>query len=293
MADNKKTATAAEATVEEKLRALFALQTIDSKTDEIHRQCGELPLEVQDKEDELVGRETRISKYKNEIVACEKEIAQYKNDIEVAKDNIKKYEEQQMQVRNNRQFDSITKEIEFQRLDIDFKTKKIREVQMTMVTKKTKLEEEQEKYAECQKELDRKKGELDSIIESTRKDEEALGKKRETLTGKVEERLLTAYERIRKGHKNGLAIVRVMREACGGCFNKIPPQRQLDIKMHKKIIVCEYCGRILIDPELAGVKTEKPAAQEEKKTTTRRRATGAGVKKTSTSKKATDANDMA
>lgn len=257
MADNKKTV---EATVEDKLRALYALQTIDSKTDEIHRQCGELPLEVQDKEDELVGRETRITKYKNEITACEKEIAQYKNDIEVAKDNIKKYEQQQMQVRNNRQFDSITKEIEFQNLDIDFKTKKIREVQMTMVTKKNKLVEEQEKLAECQKELDRKKGELDSIIESTRKDEEALSKKRETLTGKVEERLLTAYERIRKGHKNGLAIVRVMREACGGCFNKIPPQRMIDVATHNRIIVCEYCGRILIDNDLADEVEPRPEA---------------------------------
>ena len=234
MADNKKTV---EATVEDKLRALYALQTIDSKTDEIHRQCGELPLEVQDKEDELVGRETRITKYKNEIVACEK-----------------------MQVRNNRQFDSITKEIEFQNLDIDFKTKKIREVQMTMVTKKNKLVEEQEKLAECQKELDRKKGELDSIIESTRKDEEALSKKRESLTGKVEERLLTAYERIRKGHKNGLAIVRVMREACGGCFNKIPPQRMIDVATHNRIIVCEYCGRILIDNDLADEVEPRPEA---------------------------------
>ena len=266
MADNKKTATAAEATVEEKLRALYALQTIDSKTDEIHRQCGELPLEVQDKEDELVGRETRITKYKSEIAACGKEIAQYKNDIEVAKDNIKKYEQQQMQVRNNRQFDSITKEIEFQNLDIDFKTKKIREVQMNMVTKKNKLEEEQEKRAECQKELDRKKGELDSIIESTRKDEESLAKKRETLTVKVEERLLTAYERIRKGHKNGLAIVRVMREACGGCFNKIPPQRMIDVATHNRIIVCEYCGRILIDNDLADEVEPRPdAAPKEEK----------------------------
>jgi hypothetical protein len=263
MADNKKTV---EATVEDKLRALYALQTIDSKTDEIHRQCGELPLEVQDKEDELVGRETRITKYKSEIAACEKEIAQYKNDIEVAKDNIKKYEQQQMQVRNNRQFDSITKEIEFQNLDIDFKTKKIREVQMAMVTKKNKLEEEQEKHAECQKELDRKKSELDSIIESTRKDEESLAKKRETLTGKVEERLLTAYERIRKGHKNGLAIVRVMREACGGCFNKIPPQRMIDVATHNRIIVCEYCGRILIDNDLADEVEPRPdAAPKEEK----------------------------
>lgn len=264
MAENKKTATATEVTVEDKLRALYALQTIDSKTDEIHRQCGELPLEVQDKEDELVGRETRITKYKNEITACEKEIAQYKNDIEVAKDNIKKYEQQQMQVRNNRQFDSITKEIEFQQLDIDFKTKKIREVQMTMVTKKNKLEEEQEKHAECEKELERKKGELDSIIESTRKDEEALNKKRSEFTKKIEDRLLDAYERIRKGHKNGLAIVRVMREACGGCFNKIPPQRMIDVATHNRIIVCEYCGRILIDNDLADEVEPKKEDAEEK-----------------------------
>jgi hypothetical protein len=267
MADTKKTATAAEVTVEDKLRALYALQTIDSKTDEIHRQCGELPLEVQDKEDELVGRETRITKYKNEIAACEKEIAQYKNDIEVAKDNIKKYEQQQMQVRNNRQFDSITKEIEFQKLDIDFKTKKIREVLASMAAKKTKLEEEQEKHAECQKELERKKGELDTIIESTRKDEEDLAQKRGEFTKKIEERLLTAYERIRKGHKNGLAIVRVMREACGGCFNKIPPQRMIDVATHNRIIVCEYCGRILIDNDLADeVEPRQEVAEKEEKT---------------------------
>ncbi len=267
MTETNKPVTAVETTIEDRLRALYALQTIDSKTDEIHRLCGELPLEVQDKEDELVGRETKIKRYKDEIAACEKEIAQYKVDIEVAKDNIKKYEQQQMQVRNNRQFDSITKEIEFQNLDIDFKTKKIREVQTSMVTKKTKLEEELEHRADCQKDLDRKKSELDSIIASTKKDEEALTAKRVTLTKKVDERLLTAYERIRKGHKNGVAIARVMREACGGCFNKIPPQRMIDVATHNRIIVCEYCGRILIDNDLADeVEPRTPVVEKEAET---------------------------
>ena len=146
---------------------------------------------------------------------------------------------------------------------------------------------------EKQGDLEVKKSELDEIMDETRNEEENLREKAHELESRIEPRLLTSFKRIRKNARNGLGIVYVQRDACGGCFNKIPPQRQLDIKMHKKIIVCEYCGRILIDPELAGVKTEKPAAQEEKKTTTRRRATGAGVKKTSTSKKATDANDMA
>jgi hypothetical protein len=241
----------AEVTIEEKLRALYSLQTIDSKTDEIHRLCGELPLEVQDLEDELVGLETRIAKIETEITTYEADIVKRKNDILVAKEAIKKYQAQQMQVRNNREFDSISKEIEFQNLEINLCEKKIKEAEAQLINKKAMIAESKERHEDRTKDLERSKSELESIISDTQKDEEALKEKRVKYAEKIEERLLNAYNRIRNGAKNGLAIVPVQRDACGGCFNKIPPQRQLDVASHKKIIVCEYCGRILIDEALA------------------------------------------
>jgi hypothetical protein len=241
----------AENTVVEKLRALFQLQTIDSKADELQRLCGELPLEVQDKEDQLVGHETKINKLKDEITACENDIAKMKNEIAVAKGQIEKYKAQQNDVRNNREYDSISKEIEFQQLEIDFREKKIRDVNAQLIVKKNRLEEEKQKYDDCQKDLDRVKSELDAILESTQKEEEELKAKRKNFSEKIEPRLLNAYNRIRNGAKNGLAIVRVERDACGGCFNKIPPQRQIDVASHQKVLVCEYCGRLLIDNKLA------------------------------------------
>ncbi|MCQ2975643.1 MAG: C4-type zinc ribbon domain-containing protein [Bacteroidales bacterium] len=248
---DKNNAGVAEVTVEEKLVALYSLQTIDSKTDSIRRLCGELPLEVQDLEDELVGLETRISKIKDEITRLESDVARKKNDIINAQQLIKKYEAQQMQVRNNREYDSIAKEVEFQHLDINLSEKKIKEFENQLVTKKNNLTESINRHDDRQKDLERKKAELDSIIEDTKKDEEALQADRKQYEDKIEERLLNAYNRIRGGAKNGLAVVPVRRDACGGCFNKIPPQRQLDVASRKKIIVCEYCGRIFIDDELA------------------------------------------
>ncbi|MCQ2252175.1 MAG: C4-type zinc ribbon domain-containing protein [Bacteroidales bacterium] len=240
-----------EVTIEDKLRALYSLQTIDSKTDEIHRLCGELPLEVQDLEDELVGLETRIAKINEDIVGYDADVARMKNEILAAKDTIEKYKKQQDQVRNNREFDSISKEIEFQQLEIDLRDKKIREANAQLLTKKNMLADSQERHSDRTKDLEQKKNELDSIIADTQKDEEVLKGKREVFTVKIDDRLLNAYNRIRNGAKNGLAIVPVQRDACGGCFNKIPPQRQLDVASHKKVIVCEYCGRILIDEALA------------------------------------------
>ena len=247
----KKAVETVEVSVEERLTALYSLQTIDSKTDEIRRLRGELPLEVQDLEDELVGLETRISNIKAETEKLQQEIAKKKNDIINAKELIKKYESQQNKVRNNREYDSIAKEIEFQNLDINLSEKKIREYETQYAAKKTIMEESQSRHDDRSKDLERSKSELDSIIADTKKDEEALEARREKLEEKIEPRLLTAYKRIRGGAKNGLAVVPVKRDACGGCYNKIPPQRQLDVASRKKIIVCEYCGRILIDDELA------------------------------------------
>ncbi len=240
-----------ELTVEEKLRALYTLQTIDSKTDEIHRLCGELPLEVQDLEDELEGLNTRIEKTNDEIASLDADIARMKNEILQAKDQIEKYKEQQNDIRNSRQFDSINKEIEFQQLEIDLRDKKIRETNAQLIAKKNSLADSQTRHADRTKDLEQKKNELESIIADTQKDEEILKAKRVEYADKVEDRLLKAYERIRSGAKNGLAIVPVQRDACGGCYNKIPPQRQLDVASHQKVIVCEYCGRILIDVAMA------------------------------------------
>jgi hypothetical protein len=258
MASNtqQKADSAAEVTIEDKLRALYSLQLIDSKTDEIHRLCGELPLEVQDLEDELVGLETRIAKIETEITGYQSEIAKRKNDIVSAKDAIKKYQTQQLQVRNNREYDSISKEIEFQNLEINLCEKKIKEAETQLVTKKTLLKDSKERHEDRQKDLARSKSELESIIADTQKDEQALETKRGQYASKIEDRLLKAYSRIRNAAKNGLAIVAVKRDACAGCFNKIPPQRQLDVASHKKIIVCEYCGRILIDEALANEVTD-------------------------------------
>ena len=204
---------------------------------------------------------------------------------------MERYKQQLNEVRNNREFDTLSKEIEFQTLEIELCNKKINEAKRRIEEKNVELDGSAAVLDEKQGDLDLKKSELDEIMDETRAEEEKLRDKAHELESKIEPRLLTSFKRIRKSASNGLGIVYVQRDACGGCFNKIPPQRQLDIKMHKKIIVCEYCGRILIDPELAGVKTEKPVVVEEKKTT-RKRATSATVKKTSTSKKATDANDM-
>jgi predicted nucleic acid-binding Zn-ribbon protein len=276
--------------VEERLKTLFQLQQALSAIDEKKALRGELPLEVEDLEAEIEGLNTRIERIESEIGEFDRAISQKKGEIVDAQNSVERYKQQLNEVRNNREYDTLSKEIEYQSLEIELCNKKINEAQHRIAEKQEELQSNQNMLQEKQGDLDLKKSELDEIMDETRAEEEKLKEKAHELEAKIEPRLLTPFKRIRKNARNGLGIVYVQRDACGGCFNKIPPQRQLDIKMHKKVIVCEYCGRILIDPELAGVKTEKPATEEKK--TTRRRATGASVRKTSNSKKATDANDM-
>ena len=236
-----------ELTVEEKLQNLYELQRIDTEIDKIKTLRGELPLEVQDLEDEIAGLETRIENLKVELGELDKTSSTRKMDIKKAEEAIKKYSEQLDNVRNNREYDALSKEIEFQKLEIELQEKRIREAQKLKAEKEVNLEISNKQYTEKKADLEAKKAELDDIIAETHKDEEALIKKSEELSQNIEERLLTAYRKIRDNARNGLAVVTVDRDACGGCFNKIPPQRQLDIRSRKKIIVCEYCGRILID----------------------------------------------
>lgn len=247
----KQTKTAeTELTIEEKLRALYSLQLVDSEIDKIRTLRGELPLEVQDLEDDVAGLETRIGNLKNEIAELEKSILGKNNEIINSTALIKKYEEQQNNVRNNREYDSLSKEIEFQTLEMELCSKKIREFTVQVAEKKEVMAVAQAALDERQRDLDGKKSELDDITRDTQKEEEQLDLKSADLQKKIEERLLTAYKRIRSNARNGLAVVSVQRDACGGCFNQIPPQRQLDIRSRKKIIVCEYCGRILVDDEI-------------------------------------------
>jgi uncharacterized protein len=239
-----------EISVEERLRALYSLQLVDSEIDKIKTLRGELPLEVQDLEDEIAGLETRLGNLKEEVVNLEKSVAKKHNEITDAEALIKKYEEQQKNVRNNREFDSLSKEIEYQNLEIELFNKKIKEFSFQIDEKKIVIAESEVTLGERRSDLENKKSELDEIISDTQKEEEGLYRKLETIEEIIEDRLLTAYKRIRANARNGLAVVPVQRDACGGCFNQIPPQRQLDIKSRKKIIVCEYCGRILVDDEI-------------------------------------------
>lgn len=251
-----------EMSVEQKLKTLYQLQTMLSEIDKIKTLRGELPLEVQDLEDEVTGLSTRIEKIKGEIEELKSSVASKKIEIETAKASIEKYKNQQDNVRNNREYDVLTKEIEFQSLEVELCEKRIREYTASIKAKEEEIEKSNQTLEERQKDLEIKKNELDEIISETKQEEEKLREKAKNLETMIEPRLLQAFKRIRKNSRNGLGITYVQRDACGGCFNKIPPQRQLDIKMHKKIIPCEYCGRILIDPELAGIKI---SAQEEEK----------------------------
>lgn len=242
-----------EYTVEEKLSALYQLQTIMSDIDKIKTLRGELPLEVQDLEDEIAGLATRLQNYKATIKEFEASIAAQKNKISDSKGLIDRYKAQLDNVRNNREYDNLSKEIEFQGLEVEFCEKKIREFTAAIEDKKKDIADLTELMEGRKADLEQKKGELDQIITETKQDEEKLRERAKKLENQIEPRLLTAFKRIRKGARNGLAVVYVQRGACGGCFNKIPPQKQLDIKLRKKIIVCEYCGRIMVDPALAGV----------------------------------------
>ena len=258
-------------TVEEKLETLYKLQTTLSAIDEKRALRGELPLEVQDLEDEIAGLTTRVEKIKDEIEDFQQAVTQKKAEIAAAQISVKKYNEQLDDVQNNREYDTLKKEIEFQTLEIELCNKKIREAATKVEERKSDLKRAEEQIDDRKQALEEKKNELDEIIEETRSEEERLRDKAKDLEMKVEPRLLTSFKRIRKNARNGLGIVYVQRDACGGCFNKIPPQRQLDIKMHKKIIVCEYCGRIMIDPELAGVKTVAEEDKPKRKRTIRKR----------------------
>ncbi|MCB6901879.1 C4-type zinc ribbon domain-containing protein [Hoylesella buccalis] len=251
--------------VEEKLKALYQLQTTLSGIDEKRALRGELPLEVQDLEDEIAGLTTRMEKIKTEIDEFKKAITQKKADITSAESSVERYKKQLDEVKNNREYDTLTKEIEFQSLEIELCNKKIKEALIKVEEKNADLAEADELIKDRTAALKEKKEELDEIMQETRDEEEKLKNKASELEGAIEPRLLSSFKRIRKNSRNGLGIVYVQRDACGGCFNKIPPQRQLDIKMHKKVIVCEYCGRIMIDPELAGVKVEKNATEEKPK----------------------------
>ena len=224
-----------ELTVTEKLKNLYKLQLVDSKLDEIKTLRGELPLEVRDLEDEIAGLETRISNYKQEIKDLNAQIS---------------VSEQQNNVRNNREFDALTKEIENQELDMQLAEKSIRVSKEEIENRNKMISEAKERLSERRKDLDMKKVELDGIISETKTEEERLNAEREEISQTIEPRLLFAYTRIRNNARNKLAVVTIERDACGGCYNKIPPQRQLDIKSSKKIIPCEYCGRILVDPEI-------------------------------------------
>ena len=265
--------------VEERLKTLFQLQTTLSGIDEKRALRGELPLEVQDLEDEIEGLTTRIEKINADIAEFEQAVTMKKGEIENAKVSVERYKEQLNDVKNNREYDTLSKEIEYQTLEIELCNKKIKEANARIEEKKAELAQNEEVIEDRRQALDQKKSELDEIMEETRAEEEKLKAKVKELEAKIEPRLLTSFKRIRKNARNGLGIVYVQRDACGGCFNKIPPQRQLDIKMHKKVIVCEYCGRILIDPELAGVKIDKVTGQEEKK---RKRSIRRTVKKADT-----------
>ncbi len=250
--------------VEEKLKALYQLQTTLSAIDEKRALRGELPLEVQDLEDEIAGLTTRIDKIGNDIKEFQTAISQKKAEINEAQTSVERYKAQLNDVKNNREYDTLSKEIEFQTLEIELCNKKIREATTKVEEKQTDLKTAEELIADRRIALEEKKSELDEIMDETRAEEERLKEKAKDLEQRIEPRLLTSFKRIRKSVRNGLGIVYVQRDACGGCFNKIPPQRQLDIKMHKKIIVCEYCGRIMVDPELAGIKEEKPVEEKPK-----------------------------
>ncbi|MDX5405252.1 MAG: hypothetical protein LPK46_10560 [Bacteroidota bacterium] len=246
-----------EVSVEDKLRALYDLQLIDKRLDQIQNIRGELPLEVEDLEDEIAGLETRIQKVKNEIKEFETEIKNKKNLIKEAQEKIGKYEEQQKNVRNNREFDAISKEVEFQELEIELAKKRIKEFEAKIANKKETIDASESKLDERKSHLEFKRKELDNIMAETQREEEGLKAKFEDYSKDIDDRLIKAYHRIRTSTKNGLAVVSIERGASAGSFFVIPPQRQLEIAQRKKIITDEHSGRILVDPELAREEEEK------------------------------------
>ncbi|PVX50950.1 hypothetical protein C7377_1280 [Balneicella halophila] len=268
-----------EVSVEDKLKSLYELQQIDSEIDEIRKLRGELPLEVEDLEDEVAGLQTRVAKHDEELKESTASISAKKNEIKEHQALIEKYTKQQNNVRNNREFNALSKEIEFKELEIELAEKHIKEFSATEDFKKEAIKQSKDELKQKTALLKEKKSELKAVIAETEKDEKALEKKSQALLDNLEERLAVAYTRIRSNARNGLAVVTVNRDACGGCFNKIPPQRQLDIRARKKIIVCEHCGRILVDKYINDddntqeqLDIEK-AAQKKKRTVRKRKVT--------------------
>ncbi len=241
--------------VESRLKSLYELQTILSQIDRIKTVRGELPLEVRDLEDLIEGLHTRISNFRADIEEIRKKSAAAQVKIQESQAKIDTYKMQLDNVRNNREFDLLTKEIEFQTLEIQLAEKHINEFARAIEAKEAEIAATEENLKDQEHILTEKRAELEEIVSETKQDEERLREQAKALEPKVDARTLAAFKRIRKNARNGLGIVYIQRDACGGCFNRIPPQKQMEIKMHKKIIVCEYCGRIMIDPELAGVET--------------------------------------
>lgn len=242
-------AVATETTIAQKLEALLKLQNIDSSLDAIKKMRGDLPEEVRDLEDEVAGIETRISKFNKEIAALDEEISKNRNAKKDAEKLVNKYKDQQMNVRNNREYDAISKEIELQQLEMELADKRTREFEFKILNKKDDVSETETRLNTRRKDLDAKRKELDVLIAESEDDEQKLNKDRDKAAKHVEERLLRPYDKLRGNYPNGLAVVLVKRGACGGCFSAVPPQRQADIKDKKRIIVCEHCGRILADVE--------------------------------------------
>ena len=239
--------------VEQRLKSLYELQTILSEIDRIKTIRGELPLEVKDLEDNIEGLKTRIDNYTREIDELHIKLVTEKEKINEAESKIARYKEQLDNVRNNREFDLLSKEVEFQTLEIELCEKHINDFNRAIENKTADIEATRESLSDHEHILQEKKSELDEIVSETRQEEESLREKAKSLEPRIDTRTLAAFKRIRKNARNGLGIVYIQRNACGGCFNRIPPQKQMEIKMHKKVIVCEYCVRIMIDPELAGV----------------------------------------
>ena len=247
--------------MESRLKSLYKLQTILSEIDRIRFVRGELPFEVRDLEDQIEGLHTRIEKYRADIEELRRKTVSEQNHIQEAQKQIEIYRQQIDNVRNNREYDLLTKEIEYQTLEIELSEKHINEYARGIETKTAEIEATESELVDRNHILEDKRHELEEIVSETKQDEEKLRAEALALEPKIDERTLNAFKRIRKNARNGLGIVYIQRNACGGCFNRIPPQRQMEIKMHKKIIVCEYCGRIMIDPELAGVKIDTPVVE--------------------------------
>ncbi|MFT4666813.1 MAG: putative nucleic acid-binding Zn-ribbon protein [Polaribacter sp.] len=260
-----------ELSIEEKLKNLHELQVIDSEIDQIAILKGELPMEVDDLEDEVGGLQTRVNKLSGVIKDMEDVVARHRGNITEAGDLITKYEKQMDNVKNNREYDALSKELELQRLEVQLSEKKSREIQAQLGTKMDTRKVAEGRLEQKKTDLQTKKVELESIIEKTVKEEEKLRKKSDKAQKSIDVRLLKAYTKIRKAYRNGLAVVTIERHSCGGCFNKIPPQIQLEISLKKKIIACEHCGRVLVDDEVAGIIRPIIVEEPKKKRTSRKK----------------------